>query len=147
MANLDEEQHYDRLDMDADYEGGEFINGEFFHRGKKQRKAQTAEDALYGVFAEDSGAPPPPPPTPRPCPCCLPNVADDMEWCAIHASNSSCSSSRVCALNLCQQHSLAHPPRPIPTCAPCACVRARLTWRRRRVRAAAGGWAQGRRRR
>ena len=67
MANQDEEQHYDRLDMDADYEGGEFINGEFFHRGKKQRKAQTAEDALYGVFAEDSGAPPPPPPA-QPCP-------------------------------------------------------------------------------
>ena len=56
MAHLDEEQHYERLDMDADYEGGEFIGGEFFHRGKRQRKQQTAEERIYGVFAEDSGA-------------------------------------------------------------------------------------------
>lgn len=60
MAHLDEEQHYERLDMDADFEDGEFINGEFFHRGKRQRKQQTKEEQLYGVFAEDSGARPSP---------------------------------------------------------------------------------------
>lgn len=59
MAHLDDEQHYERLDMDNDYEGGEFIGGEFYHRGKRQRKQQTREDQIYGVFADDSGASPP----------------------------------------------------------------------------------------
>lgn len=52
---MDEEQHMDRFDVDADYEEGEWIGGEFFHRGKRQRRQQTQEDRLYGVFAEDSG--------------------------------------------------------------------------------------------
>ena len=57
MAHLhdDDEQRNDRFDMDADYEGGEWIGGEFFHRGKKQKRQQTADDRLYGIFAEDSG--------------------------------------------------------------------------------------------
>ncbi|KAI7842892.1 hypothetical protein COHA_003404 [Chlorella ohadii] len=56
MAHLhdDDEQRNDRFDMDADYEGGEWIGGEFFHRGKKQKRQQTADDRLYGIFAEDS---------------------------------------------------------------------------------------------
>ncbi|KAL4858605.1 Septin and tuftelin-interacting protein 1 [Chlorella vulgaris] len=54
MAHLDEDQHHERLDMDNDFEGGEFIGGEFFHRGQRKRKPQTAEDRLYGIFAEDS---------------------------------------------------------------------------------------------
>ncbi|EFN58159.1 hypothetical protein CHLNCDRAFT_50559 [Chlorella variabilis] len=54
MAHLDEEQHYEKLDMDNDFEGGEFIGSEFFHRGKRQRKQQTADDRLYGIFADDS---------------------------------------------------------------------------------------------
>ena len=34
MAHLhdDDEQRNDRFDVDADYEGGEWIGGEFFHR-------------------------------------------------------------------------------------------------------------------
>ncbi len=55
MAHLDDEQHCERLDMDNDFEGGEFIGGEFFHRGKRQRKQQPKDDQLYGVFADDSG--------------------------------------------------------------------------------------------
>ncbi|GAB4821104.1 hypothetical protein N2152v2_008150 [Parachlorella kessleri] len=31
MAGLDEEQHYDRFDVDNDFEGGEWIGGEFFY--------------------------------------------------------------------------------------------------------------------
>lgn len=58
MAHLhdDDEQRNDRFDVDADYEGGEWIGGEFYHRGKKQKRQQTKEDQIYGVFAEDSGA-------------------------------------------------------------------------------------------
>ncbi|PRW56706.1 septin and tuftelin-interacting 1-like protein 1 [Chlorella sorokiniana] len=56
MAHLhdDDEQRNERFDVDADFEGGEWIGGEFFHRGKKQKRQQTAEDRLYGIFAEDS---------------------------------------------------------------------------------------------
>ncbi len=36
MAGLDEEQHYERFDMDNDYEAGEFIGGEFFHQGDSE---------------------------------------------------------------------------------------------------------------
>jgi tuftelin-interacting protein 11 len=70
MAHLDEEQHYERLDMDADFEEGEFINGEFFHRGKRQRKQQTKEEQLYGVFADDSGG----------WPGCLPRLVWLSAW-------------------------------------------------------------------
>lgn len=58
MAHLhdDDEQRNERFDVEADFEGGEWIGGEFFHRGKKQKRQQTAEDRLYGIFAEDSGA-------------------------------------------------------------------------------------------
>eukprot|EP00887_Chlorella_sp_A99_P006127 scaffold22.g6127.t1 len=54
-AKMDEEQHLDRFDVDADYEGGEWIGGEFFHKGKRQKRQQTKEDQIYGVFGEDSG--------------------------------------------------------------------------------------------
>lgn len=55
MAHLDdEEQHLDRFDVDNDFEGGEWIGGEYFHRGKRQKRQQTAVDRIYGVFAENS---------------------------------------------------------------------------------------------
>ncbi len=49
----DDYQHYERLE-DRDHDGGEWIGGEYFHRGKRQRRQQTKEDQLYGVFAADS---------------------------------------------------------------------------------------------
>lgn len=50
----DEEQHNERFDVDNDFEGGEWIGGEFFYRNKRQKKQQTEEDRIYGVFAENS---------------------------------------------------------------------------------------------
>lgn len=54
MANPNEFQHYERFDMDNDYEGGEWINGEFYYRNKRQKRTQTKDDQIYGVFADDS---------------------------------------------------------------------------------------------
>ena len=49
---MDEKQNYDRFDLDNDYEGGEWIGDEYFYRNKKQKFQQSAEDRLYGVFAD-----------------------------------------------------------------------------------------------
>ncbi|KAK9819736.1 hypothetical protein WJX72_001760 [[Myrmecia] bisecta] len=51
---MDEHQNYERFDVDNDYEGGEWIGGEFFHTGKRQKRSQTKEDVLFGVFQGDS---------------------------------------------------------------------------------------------
>mmetsp|Transcript_33140 Transcript_33140/g.93819 ORF Transcript_33140/g.93819 Transcript_33140/m.93819 type:complete len:857 (+) Transcript_33140:229-2799(+) len=51
---MDDDEHREKLSMDNDYEGGEWIGGEFFFKNKKQKRQQTAEEALYGVFAGDS---------------------------------------------------------------------------------------------
>ena len=53
MADEDE-QYYDRFNVDNDFENGQWIGGEFFHAGKKQKRQQNADDRLYGVFADDS---------------------------------------------------------------------------------------------
>ena len=50
----DEEQHNERFDVENDFEGGEWIGGEFFFRNKRQKKQQTEDDRIYGVFAENS---------------------------------------------------------------------------------------------
>ncbi|GMH41867.1 hypothetical protein BSKO_09777 [Bryopsis sp. KO-2023] len=47
---MEDDEQYVRLNMDNDYEGGEWIGGEFFYRSKRQ-KTQTEDDKLYGVFA------------------------------------------------------------------------------------------------
>ncbi len=48
----EEEEHHDRLDMEADFEGGQFIDGEFYYASKRQKRQQTKEDQLFGVFNE-----------------------------------------------------------------------------------------------
>jgi len=49
-----DQQDYERFDVDNDYEGGEWIGGEFYFRNKRQKRQQTEDDRIYGVFAEGS---------------------------------------------------------------------------------------------
>ena len=54
MGDDEEEQQYDRFNVDNDFSDGQWIGGEFFHAGRKQKRQQREEDRLYGVFAEGS---------------------------------------------------------------------------------------------
>lgn len=49
---MDEKQHYERFDLDNDYEGGQWVGDEYFYQNKKQKTHQTADERLYGVFAD-----------------------------------------------------------------------------------------------
>lgn len=50
--SMDEKQHYERFDLDNDYEGGQWVGDEYFYQNKKLKTHQTADERLYGVFAD-----------------------------------------------------------------------------------------------
>ncbi|KAH7661119.1 Septin and tuftelin interacting protein [Dioscorea alata] len=49
---MDEDQQYEHLSMDADYEGGQFIGGEFYYQRRTERRHQSKDDAIYGSFID-----------------------------------------------------------------------------------------------
>lgn len=51
---MDEDQQYERFDMDNDFEGFTSYGTEGFYSRKKQKTQQTEDDRLYGVFQGDS---------------------------------------------------------------------------------------------
>ena len=53
---MDEYQDYVKFDENGerDFEDGQWIDGEFVARGLKRGRQQSKEDAIYGVFGEDS---------------------------------------------------------------------------------------------
>lgn len=53
---MDSEDDYDDENMefsyDQDFEGGQWIQGEFYYKAQKRGRTQTEDERLYGAFAE-----------------------------------------------------------------------------------------------
>ncbi|XP_074281517.1 septin and tuftelin-interacting protein 1 homolog 1-like [Silene latifolia] len=51
---MDEYQEMEKFGLDKDFEGGQFIGGEFYYKKRKDKAVQSRDDVLYGVGSSDS---------------------------------------------------------------------------------------------
>ncbi|CAI0423227.1 unnamed protein product [Linum tenue] len=51
---MDEDQEMEKFGTENDFEGGEWIGGEFYYKKRRDKHVQTREDVLYGVFQANS---------------------------------------------------------------------------------------------
>ena len=47
------EPDYESFNMDKEYEGGQFSNGEFYYLNEKKKRKMTKDEAIYGSFLQD----------------------------------------------------------------------------------------------
>ena len=53
---MEVDEHYERFDMDNDFEGGKWIGDEFFYSSKKRKRQQTKDEQLYGYDSDISAS-------------------------------------------------------------------------------------------
>lgn len=52
LITMEVDEHYERFDMDNDFEGGKWIGDEFFYSNKKRKRQQTKDEQLYGYDSD-----------------------------------------------------------------------------------------------